>query len=61
MIEINERGPECKFDVAHIDAEDLAILTLTRKFGLARSTARVLAHLAGLGGSGDRGTAGKAK
>jgi hypothetical protein len=54
MLQYNERPSEGKYHNDHVDADDLAILTLTRKFGLTRSTARALAHAAGLGSDDDR-------
>ena len=61
MQHYNNGASKRKSDYELVDADDLAILTLVRKFGLTRSTARVLACHAGLGGdrtaaSGGRST-----
>jgi hypothetical protein len=54
MTELRERRPECKADHGHVDADNLAVLTLTRKFGLTRSTALLIAELSGVGACEDR-------
>jgi hypothetical protein len=59
MSRYTDRRPKNQ-DRDAVDAEDMAIRTLVKKFGVTRSTARVLAHHAGLGASEDRATCGKA-